>query len=154
MRETDKNSENIIQDMLSRDNHKMWKASCNICSLSQNHDKIVELLPYKDQMVTATINVNLGGATAPNNRFLKKAFEIIYFHENNTQCPCCLLGEDSHPIHLVEDEYFTLLDTVCLEESSYIDYYLVSCNQCNKIYKVEQREYHYTWWNWIEISEE
>ncbi|MEG0276842.1 MAG: hypothetical protein RR630_07425 [Coprobacillus sp.] len=154
MRKTNKTTEEIVKDMLSKDSYKIWEASCHICSLSQNHNRVIELLPYKDQMISATKGIALGGALGPNIRFLNKAFDIISFHENGDYCPCCLLSEDSNPIHLIDDGYFTLVDTIYLKDSHYIDYYLVSCHRCHTVYKVEQREYHYTWWNWEMVDKE
>ena len=148
MRETKKSSKDIVKDMLSRDADKIWSASCAICSLSQNHDKIMELIPYKEEMYYATRNTELGGALAPNHRFLKKAFEVMEVHKEGKGCPCSLLGEDFNPKHLLEDGYFELMDVVYFSNSSYIDYYIIRCNRCKKLYKVEERESHYTWWNW------
>lgn len=148
MRETDESIEKIVQDMLSGNARSIWSASCAICSLSQNHEKIVELLPYKQQIADASKGIDLGGALAPNKRFLDWAMEIMNFHERDSGCPCCLLNGNSNPIHCVEDGYFTLVDTVNMKNSNYIDYYIVRCNNCGSLYKVEEREYHFTWWDW------
>lgn len=148
MRETKRSSKDIINDMLSGDADKIWSASCAICSLSQNHDKVMELVPYKEKMDYATRNIELGGAIALNHRFLKKAFEVMEVHEEGKECPCILLGGDSNPNHLLEDGYIELLDVVCFSNSGYIDYYVIRCNRCKKLYKVEEREYHFTWWKW------
>lgn len=49
MRETKRTSKDILKDMLSGDMQKIWSASCEIVSLSQNHEKIMELvLPVKE----------------------------------------------------------------------------------------------------------
>ena len=55
--------------MLSGDVDKIWSASCAICLLSQNHDKVIEFVPYKEKMYYAARNIELGGAIVPNNRF-------------------------------------------------------------------------------------
>lgn len=149
MRETNRNITEVIQDMLSGDITKIRYASCEICSLSQNHEKIMELIPYQAQMMKATKNINLGGLLAPNNRFLKKAFEIMDFYKQNQYCcPCCILGEDDNPLYLIAQGYFTLIDTVYVKDRQYIDYYIIDCNRCQNRYQVEMREYHYIWWNW------
>lgn len=154
MRETDKSIEIIIQDMLSGRAEKIWSAGCAICSLSQNHEKILELLPYEQQMADATKGIDLGGALVPNKRFLKRAFEIMDFHKDNNDCSCCLLFEDDNPVHLVEDGYFTLMDTVYMSGSNYIDYYVVGCKNCGNLYQVGERVYHYPWWDWQLIGKE
>lgn len=152
MRESDKDVEEIISDILSRDASRIWSGSCAVCSLSQNHEKIVMLLPYRQKFEDATRGIALGGGLAPNSRYLNKAFEIMDFHNENKNCPCCLLGEFFNPIHCVEDGYFNLINTVYMSDGRYIDYYILRCNQCGTTYKVEEREYHYTWWNWIAIT--
>lgn len=148
MRETDRNTKEIVADMLSGDIHKIWKASCEICSLSQNHNKVMELAPFKTTMLAATRDIDLGGMIARNNRFLKRAFEIISFHENSTNCSCQLVDDESDPHQMEEDGYVNIIETQYYENSSYPDYYMVQCNNCKKIYKVEEREYHMTWWRW------
>ena len=153
MRETKKSSKDIIKDMLSGDADKIWSASCAICSLSQNHDKMMELIPYKEKMYYATRNIELGGAIVSNHRFLTQAFKVLEVHEKGEECPCSLLGEDASPKHLLEDGYFELMDVMYFSKSSYIDYYIIRCNRCKKLYKVEEREYHYTWWSWQELKE-
>ena len=152
MRETKKSSRDIIKDMLSGDADKIWSASCAICSLSQNHDRVMELIPYKEKMRHATQNIDLGGAIALNQRFLRKAFEVMEVHEKGGECPCSLLGEDSNPKYLLEDGYFELIDVV-YSGSSYIDHYIIRCSRCKKMYKVEERMYHYMWWEWQVLKE-
>lgn len=44
MRETKRKSKDILEDMLSGDMQKIWSASCEIVSLSQNHEKTMELV--------------------------------------------------------------------------------------------------------------
>lgn len=44
MRETKRKQKDILKDMLSGDMQKIWSASCEIVSLSQNHEKIMELV--------------------------------------------------------------------------------------------------------------
>lgn len=152
MRETTTPTTKIIEDMLSRDPHRIWHASCEIVSLSQNHERIMELVPYKEKMQDATKGMDLGGVIAPNKRFLTKAFDLLHFYEKHQSCPCTTLGEDSNPCHLETDEYVTILETKYYDNSNYVDYYIVRCNKCHTTYKVEEREYHMTWWSWKPID--
>lgn len=139
--------------MLSGDAHKVWIASCEICSLSQNHEKIMKFMPYVRKMRRATKNIELGGLFAPGSRFLKQVFRIFDFHKKMKECPCGLLGEDSNPKHLVEDGYFQLLqDTVSTSHAFGEGHYIVRCKRCQQLYNVEAREYHYTWWDWQAIE--
>ncbi len=154
MRGTTKTTKELIDDMLSKDPKRIWCASCEIISLGQNHDRIMELVPYLSQIKSKTNNVELGGLIHPNSRFLKQAIETIEWHMKEKSCPCCLLGESSNPIQLEADEYITITDTVYINKSNYVDYYLVRCNRCETKYKVEEREYHSTWWNWVQCGTE
>lgn len=151
MKQTTKSTNELIDDMLSEDAHRIWSASCAIISLGQCHEGIIELVSYLDQMKLKTKNIELGGSIHSNRRFLMKAFAVIEWHANGSGCPCCLLDENSNPNHLEEDGYITITDTVCVNNSNYIDYYLAKCNNCQAHYKVEEREYHSLWWNWIKL---
>lgn len=144
MRETKKSTQEILNDILSRDSHKIWAASCEIASLSQNHEKVMELVPYKQQIIDGTEGIDLGGFFCSNKTHLKRALMVLEFHEQKLFCPCHLLGEFDNPDDLVQDDYFTL---VSAEEYSYT----VRCNQCGTNYKVDLREYHFIWWEWTPI---
>ncbi|MGX8852189.1 hypothetical protein [Amedibacillus sp. YH-ame10] len=148
MKESTRSTEEIIKDIVSRDTTRVWGASCEICSWSQNHNKIIQLIPYYEQIISSSRGLNLGGALAPNSRFLKKAIEIIYFHMGDNGCPCCLLSEDSNPLQLIEDGYFALDDTYYIGDSSCVDSYDIHCKACGSMYQVAPREYHYIWWEW------
>lgn len=153
MSQTKKSTKELIEDMLSEDAQRIWSASCGIISLGQNHERIMELVPYLTQMKSKTNNIELGGLIHPNSRLLKKAFEVIEWHSNGVGCSCSLLGEDSNPRHLEEDGYITITDTVYMNNSNYIDYYLAICHNCQTQYKIEEREYHSLWWNWIKLGQ-
>lgn len=148
MKETDESIDIILQDILSGDSHRIWSASCAICSLSQNHEKIIKLLPYKQQIIDATDGIELGGAFATNRRFLERALEIMDFHKDNNGCPCCLHSEDSSPMDFVNDGYFTLEEPADVIGESFPEYCIVRCNNCGKFYKAEPRMSHYIWWDW------
>lgn len=148
MVETTRATKDILDDMLSKDSQRIWKASCDIMSLSQNHDKIIELVSYREQMYDATVGIDLGGMLAPNSRFLKGAFEVIDFHSKGEKCPCVLLGENSNPRDYIKAGYFTKISITNLENSNYIDYYMIRCNRCNTKYKVTERMGHMFFWKW------
>ncbi len=150
MRESKKTTKVLIDDMLSEDSKRIWSASCEIISLGQNHETIMEFVPYLSEIKSKTKNVELGGLIHPNKRFLKQAIETIEWHMSGKGCPCCLLRENSNPRQLEAEGYITITDTVHMNESGYVDYYLVRCNRCKAKYKVEEREYHSTWWDWIQ----
>lgn len=69
------------------------------------------------------------------------------------ECPCILLNENSDPEDLIRDQSFERIETNFYENSSSINYYIVRCNNCKKLYKVIAHEYHYIRWEWILINE-
>ncbi|MDF2588507.1 MAG: hypothetical protein K0S41_2348 [Anaerocolumna sp.] len=142
----------ILQNILSHDTHKVWEASCNIISLGQDNERMKEFIPYLEDIRTNTRGLNMGGLIVPNQRFIDKAIEIIEFYKKDTGCSCCLLGEDSNPSHEEKNGNMIIQDIIHIENSNYIDYYIVNCMKCNKKYKVFEREYHYLWWEWIPIN--
>ena len=152
MNQTKKATKELIEDMLSKDAQRIWSASCTIISLGQNHDRIMELVPYLAQMKSKTNNIKLGGVIHPNSRFLKKAFKVIEWHASGVGCSCSLLGEESNPIQLEENGYITIIDTVYMNNSNFIDYYLAICHSCKAKYKIQEREYHSIWWDWIKLG--
>lgn len=153
MRETKRKQKDILKDMLSGDMQKIWSASCEIVSLSQNHEKIMELVPYTDEMYRAVKKLEPGGFIIPHQRVLEKVFQILHLHKEGKECPCRLLGGESNPKDLIEDGYFEFVNMVYCDNKDYIDSYTVLCKHCHKIYQVEEREYHFTWWEWTEIGE-
>ena len=139
--------------MLSGDRDKLWHASCEIRSLSQNHDRVMELARYKYRLKFATRRILSGWPpNTPQRLCLLEIFESIDFHRKNKGCPCCLLGQSANPHHVVKDGYFDLLQTVPYEpECSINDYYILRCRRCGSSYKVFEREYHSLWREWEEL---
>lgn len=153
MHETQQPTKEIIADILSGDSHRVWSASCGILSLSQNHDRIKEIAHYKFRIKFATKRILTGWPYSIERRRLLKIFEIIEFHKKNKGCPCCLLGQEDNPHHVVEDGYFDLLQTVPRSPiCSVNDYYILRCRRCGVVYKVSEREYHFLWWDWNESN--
>lgn len=150
MHETQRTTKELIADMLSGDRDKLWRASCEIRSLSQNHNRIMEIARYKYRLKFATRRIRSGWPpNTPQRLCLLKIFESINFHKKNRGCPCCLLGQTDNPQHVVEDGYFDLLLTVpYTPERAINDYYILRCRRCGITYKVSEREYHFPWWEW------
>ena len=76
MRETKRTSKDILKDMLSGDMQKIWSASCEIVSLSQNHEKIMELVPHTDEMYRAVKKLEPGGFIIPHQRPSLRLFGV------------------------------------------------------------------------------
>lgn len=143
-----RDTKEILNDILSGDVHKVWKSSCEIVKLSQDA-RVKELVPYIDEIIDKTKNLQMGGIWAPNKRFVDKAIRVLEFYKTETGCACCLLGEDDNPKEL---NTINIQEKVKCKNSNYVDYYIVQCVKCNKCFKVIENEYHYRWWEWQDIS--
>ena len=154
MHETQRTTKELIADMLSGDSHKLWHASCEIRSLSQNHGRMMEISRYKCRLKFTARRILSGWPpNSPQRLCLLKIFESIDFHRKNKDCPCCLLGQQDNPHHVVEDGYFDLLRTIPYSSKCNInDYYILRCKRCGATYKVFEREYHFLWWDWKRIE--
>jgi hypothetical protein len=141
----------IISAITSRDTHLVWQSSCEICSLAQDREKIVPLIPYLPEIKSKTKGLNMGGGFAPNQRFIDYAIRVIEFHRDYNECPCKLYAghEMIDPKKEEEKGFVKIRDTVLLE-GNWIDYYKVECTRCGHLHKVIERDYHYTWWGWSE----
>jgi len=158
-------TQEIIENISSRDIHKVWESACEIIKFGQDHLVIAPLIEYLPLIKNSTLNLDMGGAFAPNRRFVDFAIVTIEFHQSGKKCSCALFTkkfkltkdpfnrkiayESFNPNKEFEKGNVKILDTVNM--NNYVDYYLVECNKCATHYKVEEREGHYTFWQWIKI---
>lgn len=159
MIETKESVKELVEKMTSRDLFKMWEAGWGIYSLYQNPERVRELLPYKSQMEEAAKDISIDKsdkyAIARYNstkNAIASAFKVLKAYEKGIGCPCQLLDENSNPEQLEEDGYMSIIE---VKDSEYAwpahEYFIVKCNRCGQKYKVEENEYHSTWWQWIPI---
>ena len=143
------NTEEIITEISSRDKRRVWAAACEIIEHAQDRDEIAPLIPYLSSIKKKTRGLKMGGALAPNKRFVDYAIKIIEFYKTSTDCPCVLyLDYEMHdPKKEVLKANVKIIDETKIEDK-WIDYYLLECNRCNKRFKVIERMGHYTWWKW------
>ena len=141
----------ILEEITSRDTHKVWRSSCHIISISQNNDEIKPLLKHIDEIKSKTKDLDMGGAFAPNQRFIDSAIKVLEFHENLKQCPCfLLLGLGRDPNKEVEQHSVKIINITYMEDS-WVDFYNVACEKCSTKYKVIEREAHFKWWKWEKV---
>lgn len=159
-------TQEIIENITSRDTHKVWESACEIINFGQDYYAIAPLLDYLPIIRNSTEDLDMGGAFAPNQRFIDFAIATIEFHKNTEQCPCALFTkkfkltnnlvkreiqyEGFNPNKEAEKGNVEILDTVYID-NNWIDYYVVKCVKCTAYYKVEEREGHYMFWNWMGI---
>ena len=156
----------IIEYITSQDRQQVWESACKIIDLGQDHEKIVPFIEYLPQIKERTVGLDMGGGFAPNQRFIDFAVKTIEFHKENKECSCALFVEKYkltnddvdremqyecfNPKKEVEKGNIEILEEIVVPKEWIIDY-VVKCLKCGQKFKVEQREYHYTWWHWIRI---
>jgi hypothetical protein len=147
-------TEQIIEDITSRDTHKVWSASCEIISLCQDRNRIFPLIEHLPEIKKQTQGLEMGGAFAPNQRFIDFAIRVIEFHRNSPECTCSLYPEHESidPHREAGKGSIEILGTSYIEER-WVDYYSAACKKCGQKFKIIEREYHYTWWGWTKSSE-
>lgn len=161
-------TDEIIENITSRDTHKVWKSACEIINNSQDFEKIKPIISYFQFIKENTSDLKMGGTFAPNQRFIDFAITILEFHKDRKECSCSLYTkkfkltndivdreiryEMFNPNNEVEKGNIKILSVERIEEK-WIDYYNVQCLKCKTQYKVDEREGHYKFWNWRKLIE-
>lgn len=157
----------IIDKITSRDTNKVWESACEIIKNGQFEDKIIPIIEYLDSIKEETLNLEMGGAFSPNQRFIDFAIRTIEFHRNRKKCTCNLYVEkfkltndiiereiqyeSFSPEKEEERKSVKILETVRIE-NKWVDYYILKCTKCSELFKVEEREGHYMFWNWSKLN--
>jgi hypothetical protein len=147
-------TEQILEHITSRDTHKVWLSSCEIISIGQDRDKISPLIKHLPEIKEQTKGLDMGGAFAPNQRFIDFAIRTIEFHRDSAECTCNLYPEHESidPHREVEKGNIQILSTTRIE-NKWVDYYSAVCKKCGQEFKIIEREYHYTWWGWTPVKQ-
>ena len=141
----------IIENITSRDTHKVWLVVCEIIRLGQNREQILPLIEYLPEIIEKTKGLEMGGIFAPNQRFVDFAIRTIEFHRDSQNCPCTLFAEHGVDPHKeVEKGNIEITETV-YEQEPWVDYYLANCRKCLQKFKIIERESHYMWWAWGKV---
>lgn len=137
----------IIEEMMSRDTHKVLRSSCKIIEFGQNSQKIKEIIPFLDEIKEKTKGLVMGGGLAPNQRFVNFAIRIIVFHENSKACSCNLYTEHSiDPEREIHNGYIEQLKRIA---GDWEVNYVVECNKCGQKYNVLRNDGgHMPWFKW------
>lgn len=141
----------IIENITSRDTHRVWSSACEIISLGQGREKILPLIEYLPDIIEKTKGLKMGGIFAPNQRFVDFAIRTIEFHRDSQSCSCTLFTEHGVDPHKeVEKGNIESSETV-YEQGNWVDYYLANCRKCGQKFKIIERESHYMWWAWEKV---
>lgn len=142
----------IIEDITSRDTHRVWIASCGIVKSGQNRNDILPLIKYLLEIKEKTKGLDMGGLLAPNQRFVDMAIKTIEFHRDSKECPCILYTEfESFNPKIETDKGSIKIHEIVMYDEYYPNYYIAEYVKCGSKFKISEREYHYTWWEWEKV---
>lgn len=153
MRESSTAPEQMAQAIRSGDRRRIWDACCEIASLSQNHGKIMALMPLKEELIRLSRDAAQKGGLYGQPVWLNRALSVLEFHEHLATCPCALFGEQDRPDFRLEEGYVAL---IWKGTPNYMGEcgYTVRCTRCGAVYQVEPREYHSLWWEWTPVDKQ
>ncbi|MCB1026076.1 MAG: hypothetical protein KDB79_16890 [Acidobacteria bacterium] len=141
-------TQEIIEQITSRKNLPVITAANAVISLGQERERIIPLIDHLPEIIKQTRDLNLGGAFAPNKRFVDFAIRTIEFHRDNSICPCTLYTEHGvDPNKEAEKGRVEISEIVRIEEK-WVDYYVAGCRKCGTGFEIIERDWHFTWWGW------
>lgn len=142
----------LFDDITSRDTKRVWASACAIIKLRADSELRMLALNL-DEIRSKTEDLALGGAVFPNAEHLKFALRKLEYFRDGQGCLCNL-----YPEYLMFDPEreqaagnVRILETIHID-GKWVDYYKCACTKCGAAFKVEEREYHYTWWGWILLA--
>lgn len=160
-------TEEIINNIISKNTTNVYRSACKIISLARKREKIIPLIEYLPLIKEQTKNLNMGGLFAPSHRFVDFAIKIIEFYQNKNLCSCNLYIEEYKltndainreiryelfdPNVEVENGNIDILHTT-IDGKNWSTDYLVMCRRCHKKYKVQENYGHYQFWEWEEYK--
>ena len=136
----------LLEDITSRDTHRIWSSSCEIAVL-RDETQLDFLAAHLAEIKEKTEGVELGGGFFPNAEHLRFAIRKLEFHKSKKGCLCLLYPHRLmyNPAKEEEAGNIRILETV---EQDWAATYVCRCALCGTTFKVQQGEYHYTWWEW------
>ena len=107
------------------------------------------LASHLDEIREATRDVNLGGILRPNSTHVSFALRKLEFVRNSDACLCALYEMDDlyDPETEQNSGHIRILGTT-LADDGYVDCHECECTTCGTVFRVQARQYHYTWWIW------
>lgn len=139
---------NLLQDLCSKDPRRIWEAASAILRL-WDRQLLADLATHLEQIREQTAGIDLGGALHPNAVHLHNALARLEFVRADQGCLCALYAADkfSNPSQEAALGRIAILETQHLEGGD-VDFYRCKCLTCGTTYRVTERAYHYTFWEW------
>lgn len=142
----------LLDDMLSRDPHRVWSAAGAVIRLRDSAALDV-LAVHSDDMRRATGTLALGGAVFPNAEHLRFALRKLEFHRDRQGCLCALYPEYlMYSPHREEQDGHVRIDAVTTPQDAWGADLACTCRHCGSRFHVQERESHYTWWGWKALA--
>ncbi|RYZ85945.1 MAG: hypothetical protein EOP04_14900 [Proteobacteria bacterium] len=140
-----------LQDITSGDSHRIWKSACAIATL-RDIQELELLAAHLPEIEKATKGIDLGGALFPNQKHLEFALHKLRYFKSKAGCLCRLYPDRLmfNPAREQESGNIRILETI--RGDQWNDSYACQCAFCGTVFRVEEGEYHYTWWKW-EVAE-
>lgn len=137
----------FLEDITSGDAHRIWASSCAIAKLRDERELSV-LSAHLSEIEKATSGITLGGALFPNSEHLKFALRKLRYYQSKSGCLCRL-----YPDYLMfnpaqEEEAGNVHILKTIPNNGWNPFYECRCALCETIFRVEEGDYHYTWWAW------
>lgn len=141
----------LLQDITSRDPERVWLSSCAIRTL-RDADEIAVLVHNLDEIKQKTKRLNLGGSLRPNASHLDFAIRKLEFLKSSSDCPCALYLMDDLYDPAKEEKEGNIQITGTIMADWGVDHYECICKLCGVRFRVDERQYHYTWWAWQKLE--
>ena len=140
----------ILNGLTSRDSHKIWSASCEIASL-RDRERLKNIANHIDEIQLLTEGVDLGGMIRSNSSHLNFAINKLKFVLAGDACLCHLYPKrDFYDPDKEQESGNVQIDHKEALEGGWYEYCLVSCLECGNKFKVEEKDYHFSYWVWTD----
>lgn len=148
----DRQADALLQDLLSRDAHRIHAASSQLAR-TFSAPLLDALAPHAELIEQACHGVQLGGALVSNDVHLTAALRRLRHWREGTGCLCALYPQYLffRPQALVEQGHVRLLDLGTAEDG-WGERHRVACSRCGRHWDATEREYHYLWWQWTPVD--
>ena len=138
----------LFEDITSQDPHRIWLSSGAI-RLLRDIEELKYLASHLEDIKEKTKGVELGGMVRLNSTHLDFAIRKLEFITTSKECLCRLyLLDDMYDPERESKAKNIRITGVVRIEGKWVDYYECECTLCGQGFRVEEREYHYTWWAW------
>lgn len=134
------------------DPDRVLSASWDIVNL-RDKKQLKILCENLEEIKFKTSGIELGGSIAPNQRVLDQAIAKLKQLMISDVCFCVFYprGENFNPRMEAERGYVEIKEEK-RNKSGWIEFTECFCSECGTRYKVYEKEYHFTYWEWRKIG--